>query len=205
MIKRRTINELLLENKPNIVLHTWTQLVEYAGLFFKFIKKALEQTGNDDFLNLKSFLNAKPFGISQDYMYVEVDRLFYASYAQRRISPLLDTYRTDLDGNVLKFDDYSLDLGRVLVSRFGERWDRYIEELGIEYNPIHNYDMTEDENVNTDMTTALDNTNSVSGFNSSTLVDNSKDEGSSHTTGDFSRFNVPGIPPGRTTICTLSS
>lgn len=189
MVKRITIKELLLENDVNKEYQHFTivAFLEHFGLFFQMINNVLKRSDVDSFPNLKSFLQAKVFGTSTDYTYVELDRLFYANYSQRHISPFMDMFRYTVNGGTLLFDDYKFSLGEVLLTRFGNRWDRYIEELGIEYEPLYNYDMDEEENQRVDVSTSNSLTNKVSGFNSDELVTNSQDIGSTTTMGDFDK------------------
>lgn len=38
-----------------------------------------------------------------------------------------------------------IKLVRIVVSKFGDKWDRIYDAITAEYNPIHNYDMVEEE------------------------------------------------------------
>lgn len=70
----------------------------------------------------------------------------------------------------------ALGLAKIIMMKYYHKWVRLCEALYAEYNPIHNYDMTEEENgtnnknVNTDMNVKTDSTDTrtdkYNGFNS---------------------------------------
>lgn len=70
------------------------------------------------------------------------------------------------------FNDY---YARLLKMRFAEKWTRLYNAIYADYNPVNNYDMTEQENVKTNVDTTA--TNSVYGFNSTEAVPASTTEG----------------------------
>lgn len=162
-------------------------LIEGRGIIFKHLGKVSKDYLTNLYPNLYSLLYSHTFSQSLDYNYVYLDRLFYLLYGDRTISGIFEEFMTSLDGeNELDWADDNIgrEIALLLITRFGERWEEYINELNISYNPIHNYDMNEEEHVNTDMTVESDNTHSIQGFNSTTFKPENQDDGEVNTTGD---------------------
>lgn len=80
-------------------------------------------------------------------------------------------------------------LGKLILNKFYDKWNRIADALFSDYNPINNYDMVESESggknikVNTDMNTEEHETNSYSGFDSDGFKDTTKSDKSGSTTG----------------------
>ena len=54
---------------------------------------------------------------------------------------------------------------RILLNRFGENWKRKFEALNVEYAPLDNYSMEEEEKVNSKVTVSTTSTGDYKGFN----------------------------------------
>lgn len=127
--------------------------------------------------------------LSHEYMMNRLDKL---------LSPLYDRLITywvegEESGGSL---DYSvrranIEISRLILNKFLEKWNRLANAMLAEYNPISNYDMEEhkeednDRKVNTDMTSETENgeTTKYAGYNSgATLPVAGETEGSSETT-----------------------
>lgn len=151
-----------------------------------FIFKALRgEIGNcSDLPKLTIFLTSYPFGGDGDHNSTYLDEQLIVNYGSRKMNSVIDNYRYDLSGDEILYQVYSEDLARNIITLFGKRWEEYINEIGLVYNPIHNYDMNEHEEVNSSVTVSGDNTNSVQGFNSTSFKPESKTEDTHTTSGD---------------------
>ena len=72
-----------------------------------------------------------------------------------------------------------------ILNKFASKWERLLDTLYLDYNPIHNYDMTEDEKVNTYLETSDDTDKYTNGFNSSTASPTDKSENTIIVDGDW--------------------
>lgn len=76
---------------------------------------------------------------------------------------LLEKHGVDLD-NPIATDNVLTDLANIIVRKFKDNWNKTHEVYFVEsYDPLHNYNMTESENVNTKIST-ITNDNTY-GFN----------------------------------------
>ena len=86
-------------------------------------------------------------------------------------------------------------MARIVIERFGDKWNRLYDALTTEYNPLENYDMEQTETPditkerNTKSNTKITNTNEIEsaqnntfGFNSSDAVPSTSSEGKTTTT-----------------------
>ena len=72
-----------------------------------------------------------------------------------------------------------------ILDKFASKWERLLDTLYLDYNPIHNYDMEEDEKVNTYLETSDDIDKYTNGFNSSTASPTDKSENTIIVDGDW--------------------
>ena len=111
----------------------------------------------------------------------------------KKLSPLVARMEVD---NVDPMGDLeSSVLVKVIAKRFIDKWEKIHAVLFADYNPIENYNMTEDENTGTDMKTHTyegdgagnETESSLYGFNSETPVpsDKSSMKSAMQTEGDF--------------------
>lgn len=83
---------------------------------------------------------------------------------------------------------YLSRLAQIIAVKFADKWNKiYNAYIASDYNPLHNYDMVEDEYTNTNVTVSTDANDNVYGFNTTDEdgVESSKSGASSTTTGDF--------------------
>jgi len=72
------------------------------------------------------------------------------------------------------------DIASVVFNRFKNKWEKSYDAMMMEYNPINNYDMVENEKVNYKITYNIDVDNKKHGLGSTTAAPT--DEGKSTTT-----------------------
>lgn len=91
----------------------------------------------------------------------QLDILFVTTYGQRNIAPLVL--------KVIKSEEATQEelkeLGRLVLSVYKNKWDRYLNIYGTTYNPIYNYHDEFTENIRTTNNEIISN-NSRSGQNS---------------------------------------
>lgn len=89
------------------------------------------------------YLNALAVPWDGDITDTSLDLDYHGGHSGRkRITPLVETL-LESDGTL---DATSINMLAVTaLALFGVRWTKMYEQLSIEYNPIHNYDMTESE------------------------------------------------------------
>lgn len=71
----------------------------------------------------------------------------------------------------------------MIVGQFKDNWNKIYEAYNIDYEPLENYNMVENEGVNSKVTNKVTTDGSTFGFNSSEAVPNSKVENESSTEG----------------------
>lgn len=102
-------------------------------------------------------------------------------------SPLLVRFSEHNDFKVLT-DIQVNTIANIIWSRYGTKWNKIVEAMYSEYNPIDNYNMEETTKTKTRITTtqSANGTGSVYGFNSSSAVPSasSSSGGNSTTSGD---------------------
>ena len=110
-----------------------------------------------------------------------LDEMLLNLYGCKKCNIMIDNFRYHFypfkENNYYKYVAFSLDLSAILVARFAERWEQVLTELSLDYNPIHNYDMVEDEKVNSRIITDTANEHKVQGFNSATYQPENQDTG----------------------------
>lgn len=113
---------------------------------------------------LSWFEEIKPVNCNIDY---------YTRSGFRTVSPLFE--------QILKIEDVTSryeTLGAILNQRFEDKWKRLYETFKKEYNPIHNYNMSEKTNSQTNYEVSEKSNDNVYGFNSLESVGNSENESS---------------------------
>lgn len=131
----------------------------------------------------KSLYNAEYFSWLTEEDAVNLDILYYnVKSGQKSISKLLynlyNNSSTDCWNN----------LAPILYVMYKDSWDRLYEVMvSAEYNPIHNYNMTETENQSTDISYDNDYDNKVSGFNSGESTELNNGNSNREIKGDFDK------------------
>jgi len=112
-----------------------------------------------------------------------LDMDYYLNHSgEKYISPI--TYKLYKNNN----QTYLTKLASLIVLKYGDKWNKlYNAFFNEEYNPIENYSMIEEENVNTNIVNSTNGKNNIYGFNTTSEdgvpQDNSSVESS--TSGDF--------------------
>lgn len=115
-----------------------------------------------------------------------LDLLLLKIYGQRICNNVIDDFRYNFrpfNPEESNYSSFSVELSFMIINRFAERWENYLKELSISYNPIDNYNMKENEKVNSKIITDNSDEHSVQGFNSSGYAPESKNKGSSTVRG----------------------
>lgn len=76
-----------------------------------------------------------------------------------------DKYLSPLYMSLLFNNKTESDLATIILNRFGENWKRKFEALNVEYAPLDNYSMEEEEKVNSKVTVSTTSTGDYKGFN----------------------------------------
>lgn len=108
---------------------------------------------------------------------ISLDFGYFSRSANKLISPSV----YELSDS--KVEDFTIDikpltteqrtrLAGTLFTLFGRKWSRLWNTYKVEYNPINNYDMVENENIDTVGTETNTNTGTVSTGTDSTVTDN---------------------------------
>lgn len=117
-----------------------------------------------DYLGL-SDAERPPLVLAMDY--------FYGYSYSKFCSPFVDRIA---EGNFPVTQESSQRIAQVLISRFGDNWKKLYSTTTVEYNPVHNYDMT--EKVHREAKGTENNTNTKN------LTDTTE-HGMSNTSNDF--------------------
>lgn len=75
-------------------------------------------------------------------------------------------------------------IASVVKVKYKDTWDKLHDAIYADYNPIDNYSMTEQENVNTKVTNERNITNELYGFNTPSAVPNTQGSESVTTSGN---------------------
>lgn len=96
-------------------------------------------------------------------------------------------YITPLVEKLYDFDDttYLSKIADIFILRFADNLKRIYDALNINYQPLNNYDMTEDENVGSEIKTDLNN--NYFGFNGTSDDGEKVNKNSSTTSGDYNK------------------
>lgn len=121
----------------------------------------IESATRGIFYNLHELLKDST-GYADSYgwldQYASIDMDYYLGHSgEKYLSPL---YMGLLFNNKTE-----ADLARILLNRFGENWKRKYEALLVEYAPLDNYSMEEEEKVNSKITVSSTGTGDYKGFN----------------------------------------
>ena len=69
---------------------------------------------------------------------------------------------------MLEHDKTISDIANIIFNKFSDKWKRIYDAIKMEYNPINNYDMVENEKVNSKITSTVGTDNKTYGFGSGT-------------------------------------
>lgn len=104
------------------------------------------------------------------------------------LSPVFVSTMYTLGGEqTIPYDTQLEILARIILSKFGLKWEKIIEAFNATYNPIHNYNLSETEKQSTDITYTDHNTVNTYGFNSTTASPVNKTDYSRDIDGDLDK------------------
>jgi len=153
---------------------------EYADVIYSLSKKIDEDITNP---YLYEILVTNGQQLSDEYFINRMDKW---------LSPLYERLIEEYGENATGLENTGKNLANIIYSKYFFNWNKLAEGFFADYNPIHNYDMEEHEEVdnvrqvNTDVTaeTETSDTQKFAGFNSldESLPTATESEGSSETT-----------------------
>ena len=156
----------------------------YLIPFFLWIDQQRETQGLPDYIDylLSAFATTESLGkldllLMSRGADLKVSRFFYNNFAHAELQGTI----TDLNGMT--------GLWKTVLGMFDNSWSRIYTALFIDYSPIENYNMTEDENVGTEVVVSANQGVSTFGFNTADEegVPTGKGESGSTTTGDYDK------------------
>lgn len=118
------------------------------------------------------------------------DNEIVARYGSRKISKRFAMMCKDLgDDTYEEMPGWGVDYGlfSMVLNKFSPKWKRLYDAMFAEYNPIDNYNMTEDENAQTQIHTESSQNVKTYGFDSSEPVPTGEGAAGSDTTGDYDK------------------
>lgn len=84
---------------------------------------------------------------------------------------------------MLEHDKTISDIAHIIFNKFSDKWKRIYDAIMMEYNPINNYDMVENEKVNSKITSTVGTDNKTYGFGSTTAAPTDEAASTSTTEG----------------------
>lgn len=120
---------------------------------------------------LESIASGESFEWLENSEYLDI--MYYVSHSGEK-------YASRFYLTMLEHEKTIVDIAHIVFTKFSDKWKRVYDAMMMEYNPINNYDMVENEKVNSKITSTIGVNNSTHGFGSLTAVPT--DEGSSTAT-----------------------
>lgn len=120
---------------------------------------------------LESIASGESFEWLENSEYLDI--MYYVSHSGEK-------YASRFYLTMLEHEKTIVDIAHIVYTKFSDKWKRIYDAMMMEYNPINNYDMVENEKVNSKITSTIGVNNSTHGFGSPTAAPT--DEGSSTTT-----------------------
>ena len=114
------------------------------------------------------------------------DEEIEARYGSRKISKRFARMCTKDGANYMEINN-GYGLFSMVLNKYNTKWKRLYEAMFAEYNPIDNYNMTEDENAQTQIHTESSQNVKTYGFDSSEPVPTGEGSAGSDTTGDYDK------------------
>ena len=103
-----------------------------------------------------------------------------------------EKYRSPLFDKLIKSSNYIDKLSNIIVTMFRENWNKiYKAYIDSNYNPIHNYDMNEEENLNGIRDINIDNTSTNESKNSVKMKTTTSNDNNQNYYGFNSDLPVP--------------
>lgn len=120
---------------------------------------------------LESIASGESFEWLENSEYLDI--MYYVSHSGEK-------YASRFYLTMLEHEKTIVDIAHIVFTKFSDKWKRVYDAMMMEYNPINNYDMVENEKVNSKITSTIGVNNSTHGFGSPNAAPT--DEGSSTTT-----------------------
>lgn len=125
---------------------------------------------------LESIASGESFEWLENSEYLDI--MYYVSHSGEK-------YASRFYLTMLEHEKTIVDIAHIVFTKFSDKWKRVYAAMMMEYNPINNYDMVENEKVNSKITSTIGVNNSTHGFGSPNAAPT--DEGSSTTTTEGSK------------------
>ena len=125
---------------------------------------------------LESIASGESFEWLENSEYLDI--MYYVSHSGEK-------YASRFYLTMLEHEKTIIDIAHIVFTKFSDKWKRIYDAMMMEYNPINNYDMVENEKVNSKITSTIGVNNSTHGFGSPNAAPT--DEGSSTTTTEGSK------------------
>lgn len=130
-----------------------------------------------------------------DYV-AQLDLGYYQHSAQKLISPVVFDMSGNIE-NIMNNSDLSelntqqrTAIAGMIFQIFNRKWSKLWDVYELEYNPIENYSMTENETIDRDVTNSGSDTGTVNNANTGTIADNGAHGGISSTVTDGETTNT---------------
>lgn len=173
------VPKIVQANGINVVFKKTSKLDFTQGIIYQIVNYLRTlQSSDSKYADLYNYLNDKVYESNLEY---------YLNWSgQKFLSPLYRRLYEYYDGYIELVD---IEMAKVIVNKNVDNWYNIYKTYFVDYNPIYNYNMEEDENVNTDISTERNQKLNTYGFNtqSENGVPTDKNNQSDHTTGDFDK------------------
>lgn len=187
MNEKIKLGEMFFEVNHNINYSTYYSLYkifdEYYFVFGMLAKDFRENASLvTTYPKIDKLLNGRIRGNTQDRNSVDIDVLYFTRSSKKWCSTAFRQMAYNFGTKKYVWDK---DIFTPLIMKFYNKWESLLTTLDLDYNPIHNYDMTEDEKVNTYLETSDNVDKYTNGFNSSTASPTDKSENTITVDGDW--------------------
>ena len=149
MNEKIKLGEMFFEVNHNINYSTYYSLYkifdEYYFVFGMLAKDFRENASLvTKYPKIDKLLNGRVRGNTQDRNCVDIDVLYFTRSSKKWCSTAFRQMAYNFGTKKYVWDK---DIFTPLIMKFYDKWESLLTTLGLDYNPIHNYDMTEDEKV----------------------------------------------------------
>lgn len=123
---------------------------------------------------LESIASGESFEWLENSEYLDI--MYYVSHSGEK-------YASRFYLTMLEHDKTISDIAKIVFTKFSDKWKRIYDAMMMEYNPINNYDMVENEKVNSKITSTVGTDNKTYGFGSGTAAPTDTADSTSTTEG----------------------
>ena len=124
---------------------------------------------------LESIASGDSFEWLENSEYLDI--MYYASHSGEK-------YASRFYLTMLEHEKTISDIANIVFTKFSEKWKKIYDAMMMEYNPINNYDMNEEETVNSKIVSTVGTDNKTYGFGSSNPAPTDEASSTSTTEGD---------------------